>query len=492
MGNLQSSRRKKFDDIESRGYSKAPLGGWLARRSVRAVVPVLLFIILVAGFLHIFDFLPSSHSTSSIKPAKKDENRLPPLYYDYHNREIAQSRQLLDAPYPNGRTGKYIFMANRVDNLGWGNAMQEFLLNAYLAYRIDRAHVFDNYTWNQYGGVYTEKDGHLIPSRIPYSVFLQGPLVGGPWPENDPAPRSVVKEYWDEVCPEKFVLNPRDVDSKLDGEIPLKDLFEVWIKALTPMKERCIEMKNNEYQLFMYYIFGNAKRLLTLWPEFSQSPIIQEFRWSPLIEAGFHDNRKIFLSSAAEKSVQDTYPYSTIPGLLALHIRRGDFKDHCKMLVDWNAVFMGYNSFPEFVDKFTVPEGAGAGMTKIPNTQEAIDTYLQHCYPNIRQIVAKVEDVRQSQAGKGLKNIFIMSNGDDAWLEKLKKALNKAGHWEKITTTKDMTLNWEQEYVSQAVDMLIGQRAQVLVGNGFSSLTSNVVMLRMANKNIPPESNRFW
>lgn len=29
-----------------------------------------------------------------------------------------------------------------------------------------------------------------------------------------------------------------------------------------------------------------------------------------------------------------------------------------------------------------------------------------------------------------------------------------------------MDLDWEQTFVSQAVDMLIGQRAQVLIGNG--------------------------
>ena len=50
--------------------------------------------------------------------------------------------------------------------------------------------------------------------------------------------------------------NPSDeeheVDGKLDGEIPLKDLIEVWKKTLKPMKQQCIEMKNNEYQLFMY------------------------------------------------------------------------------------------------------------------------------------------------------------------------------------------------------------------------------------------------
>ena len=37
-----------------------------------------------------------------------------------------------------------------------------------------------------------------------------------------------------------------------------------------------------------------------------------------------------------------------------------------------------------------------------------------------------------------------------------------------MTGSRDVKLSWEQKYVAQAVDMLIGQRAQVLIGNGVS------------------------
>ncbi|KAJ7160233.1 hypothetical protein C8R46DRAFT_1107418 [Mycena filopes] len=41
-----------------------------------------------------------------------------------------------------------------------------------------------------------------------------------------------------------------------------------------------------------------------------------------------------------------------------------------------------------------------------------------------------------------------------------------------------------------AVDMRMGEGAEVFVWNGFSSLTSNIVMLRLA-RGLDPETTRF-
>ncbi|KAF8342548.1 hypothetical protein F5887DRAFT_350555 [Amanita rubescens] len=62
--------------------------------------------------------------------------------------------------------------------------------------------------------------------------------------------------------------------------------------------------------------------------------------------------------------------------------------------------------------------------------------------------------------------------------------------WEEVITSNDLLLDAEQRYVGMAVDMAIAERAEVFVGNGFSSLSSNIVMLRMA-KGMDPRTNRF-
>lgn len=114
---------------------------------------------------------------------------------------------------------------------------------------------------------------------------------------------------------------------------------------------------------------------------------------------------------------------------------------------------------------------------------------MKHCFPTIEQIAEKVKEVHS--VSEGLRNVYIMTNAGIQWLEELKSALSGVHKWDQIATSRDLKLNWEQKYVAQTVDMMIGQRAQVFIGNGFSSLTSNVVMLRMA-KDVPPETNRFW
>jgi len=114
---------------------------------------------------------------------------------------------------------------------------------------------------------------------------------------------------------------------------------------------------------------------------------------------------------------------------------------------------------------------------------------MKHCFPTMQQIVDKVTEVQK--VSEGLKNVYVMTNAGVPWLEELKEELMKAHKWDQIASSRDLKLNWEQKYVAQTVDMMIGQRAQVFIGNGFSSLTSNVVMLRMA-QGVPPETNRFW
>ncbi|KZT02026.1 uncharacterized protein LAESUDRAFT_706598 [Laetiporus sulphureus 93-53] len=374
--------------------------------------------------------------------------------------------------------------------------MQELLLNSYLAYSSGRSFVFDNYTWNRDGPDYTDYNGKLIPSRIPLSALIGGPTVGGPFPPGDPPPRAVIKEYFDGVCPSPVKIMSDEVTRTLDSEASAQAVLEGWVQKLNE-SDRCIEIDRESEQIFSIWIFGST-RVLDIFPGFAKSPIMTEFRWSPLIEDAFTTNRPIFSPASGLESYFPSFPffgsgsgdgnpYPPLPGLLVLHIRRGDFADHCMHLARWSSRYNGFNSFPELPDKFEPPPGSGWGEA----TEENAQIYMKHCFPSIEQIVARAEEVRETPEGKGLKNVYIMTNGAKEWLQELKDALAATGHFKKVTSSRDLRLSWEQKYVAQAVDMLIGQRAQVLIGNGFSSLTSNIVMLRMAS-DLPPESNRFW
>lgn len=208
--------------------------------------------------------------------------------------------------------------------------------------------------------------------------------------------------------------------------------------------------------------------MLDVWPRYAASPILTEFRWSPLIEAAFDSNRERFAASNASEPPLSTLPadmpsatrYGPLPGLLALHIRRGDYAAHCTQLAIWHAQYTAFNSFPGFQDKLrdAVPDEAeGAQRTVLVRP---------HCWPSIAEIVARANAVRATPAGAGLQYVYVLTNGDREWVDRLVSALRATGHWRIVASGRDLTLDLEQRYVAQAVDMLIGQRAQVLVGNG--------------------------
>lgn len=146
-------------------------------------------------------------------------------------------------------------------------------------------------------------------------------------------------------------------------------------------------------------------------------------------------------------------------GLLAIHVRRGDFDQHCENLCRWDVDFNAFNSFDSFLDPWTKPEGT---------FEERMPAYRERCFPSIEAIVRKVEDARTSAAGRGLKYLYVMTNGDREWLAALKHALNASHEWDSIATSRDLALTWEQKFVSQSMDMLVGERAQVFIGNGVS------------------------
>jgi hypothetical protein len=196
---------------------------------------------------------------------------------------------------------------------------------------------------------------------------------------------------------------------------------------------------------------------------------------------------------------------------------------------------MGLNQFPSLPDKFD------PGRYD-PETERAEHEgyYLEHCLPTIAQIASKLNALREENPG--LRRVYVLSNGWGWWLDGLRRELvgeagkegKAGGGWDDLKSSGDLKLDGEQGYVGMAVDMAIAEKAEVFVGNGvscsscpflrtffffspptpttspfslsllvqknqeltttsllqFSSLSSNVVMLRMA-KGLDPSSNRF-
>ena len=215
-------------------------------------------------------------------------------------------------------------------------------------------------------------------------------------------------------------------------------------------------------------IFG-SERILPLWPSLIESPVLTQFTWSPLVEMALEKNMHL-LRPPEETPIPPSFPHlpagdkcSPIPGLLALHIRRGDFAGYCDHFARYSSTWNGFNSFAALPDKFVPPPRESSGE---PPPPEVADYYRKHCFPTIDQIVDKVMDVKATSVGKNLRRVYILTNGVSEWVTQLKEALRKAAKWENIVSSKDIELNREQKYIATAIDMMIGQKGQVFVGNG--------------------------
>jgi len=307
-------------------------------------------------------------------------------------------------------------------------------------------------------------------------------MAGGPFAPGDDTPRSVMKEWFDKVCPNPKRLDKDAVRATLPKDYSAKTVMDAWVKHMEETPENCV---TTEDKIFDIWIFGST-RLLDIVPLLFKSPMVTEFRWSELIIDGFNRNRKLFAPDGLTAGTPKD-PYPVIPGLLALHIRRGDFEQHCRGLVEWDSTWTGFNQLPELPDRFDPPPRPKDGNA----TQEIYDAYTKSCYPSIEEIVQKVVEVKRTNAGKDLHNIYIMTNGKNPWLSELKEALHKSGKWKQISSSRELKITWEQKYVVQSIDMAVGQRADVFIGNGFSSLTATIVMLRMA-KGLDPAGTRLW
>ena len=218
---------------------------------------------------------------------------------------------------------------------------------------------------------------------------------------------------------------------------------------------------------------GDSSRLLDIWPSLVKSPILTHFSWSPLIIAAIAANANVTHPALSSVTASSFFPSSHSPplsGLLALHIRRGDYADHCPHLADWSAHYMGFNEFPDLPDRFYPPDVASTGSAP----PEEIARYRAHCFPDIAQIVKRVGEVRLGMLGKAplLSRVYVLTNGRPEWLAELKEALQADARasglqeWTHIGTSRDLRLTKEQRHNAQAMDMAVAQRAEVFIGNG--------------------------
>lgn len=193
-----------------------------------------------------------------------------------------------------------------------------------------------------------------------------------------------------------------------------------------------------------------SPRIVSLWPTFSASPIITKFAWSSLVERGLKRVLPRFATvGPAGRTATD------LPGLAVVHVRRGDFKEHCDYLAGWLPLYTSWNLLPSLPDSYNAP------------SPQNYEDFQRRCFPTVDQIAARLHAIRKP----GQNRIYIATNGKGAFLDELRRALRQDG-WLEITTSRDIEqqLPADERLVSQGIDMELAARADLFVGNGVSPL----------------------
>jgi hypothetical protein len=344
-------------------------------------------------------------------------------------------------------------------------------MNTHLAYESKRAYVFQPYIWKESHYYWPEDKMREVPPSTPLTAIISGPSAGGPWDAGDNAPRSISSDWFDVVCPKKKrrVINTREV-KPIIGWAEGIDIFNHWKKILLEAEDLCIEIEPEHYtkdffpQTFDLWMWGST-RVLSLWESFSKSPTSRLVEPSHIVLSAVERNSYLFMPRGPRpEHVISRSPYDR---MLAVHARRGDFQNQCLELAKWNSTYYSWNLLPQLPDPFPPPPGGEQGK----NTPENIQKYLEHCLPTFEDIVDRVRDSRHEflqQTKKGIKTLdvlFLLTNEGGKWLDDLKTTLKRDG-WHTIVTSMDLELDQEQTEVNMAVDMEIGRRAAVFIGNG--------------------------
>ena len=278
----------------------------------------------------------------------------------------------------------------------------------------------------------------------------------------DYRPPAVTTGFFEEICPHPTVLSVDAIRTEYSiGWDSGATMFDKYAKALSAVEDNCVELQDGTGQVFDFWIFGSGPRMADAWPQLLASPVLTEWAWSPLVTSIVTQNGALI---HPDIELLDMRRRVDLKGLLAVHLRRGDFKGHCENLADWRSEYNAFNARPDFDDQFDIPPGGGEGK----HTDETLAWYMDHCFPDIPRIVKRVLEIRADAASQGrtLDRVYIATNGERDWIKKLTTALSEATTWKGIATSRDLELNWEQEFVKQAADMFIATKAEVFVGNG--------------------------
>lgn len=115
------------------------------------------------------------------------------------------------------------------------------------------------------------------------------------------------------------------------------------------------------------------------------------------------------------------------------------------------AVFEGWNQLDFLPDRFTSTAATHEPNEFDPATDPRARYVISRCWLEIDAIVQRLRALKKEYTGElKLKQVYVSTNGKEEWVGQLKRALMKDG-WDKVMTTRDLKLSWEESGVDSAI-----------------------------------------
>ncbi|GLB45077.1 hypothetical protein LshimejAT787_1901550 [Lyophyllum shimeji] len=350
------------------------------------------------------------------------------LYDVIARHEVAESQRFAR----NSPENKYVLF-KQLQGAGFNNQAQEILLYHHLALATSRVYVYQPIIWRPRGSQAT----------VPLSAFMPGVTRN-----------SLSAALFEEICsPEET----KHVKIRVNNP----SLWE-YTKQQLSGNEKCIVV--DDWILNWDYLASPA--LHDVWPEF-QKYLAKHFQWSkPIQEIASRARTKLNLRW--DPASNDGEPY------VALHFRRGDFEGHCESLADHHTGFTTWATLPSLSPSTYPPTLDTTNHT----------SSIEHCYPSLSRIVSIISTAVQDKPH--LRTLHVLHDG--AWDHplvyaqhyKLKALLTGAGGpMKRVTHSGQVPIAWGEADWAVAVDVELARRAEVFIGNGYSSLSTQVVALRL-------------
>jgi hypothetical protein len=174
-----------------------------------------------------------------------------------------------------------------------------------------------------------------------------------------------------------------------------------------------------------------------------------------------------------------------VPPLGLLIVPSGDFQNHCDYLAE---TVTGFTTWAKLQ---TVQEAVYPPSLDIHNRSSVVE----HCYSSLRRILNTIDSYMLRKPY--IHTVYFLHDG--AWdhlnvylqVYKLETALKDADHFKRIGSPEGpvervvdsgmIPVKKGERDWKVAVDVELARRADVFIGNGYSSLSSQIIALRLAD-----------